>query len=154
MPIRLRGLTAHAAAAWMVFFAATHSYWAGGGRGGLPRGFTVTARPVLLAIDIVSVPLCLLGAGLALALIRPWGRAFPRRVLLYLSWAVATLAVIHAIFAVGQDLLSLVGLARLPSSPADHFDYLVYEPFWMTGGLLFAAAAWCYQLSTRNASLS
>lgn len=146
----MRGLTAYAAAGWMGFFAATHAYWAAGGRGGLPRGFSVTSRPALLIIDIVSIPLCLIGAGLALALVRPWGRAFPRRVLLILSWAVATLAVIHAVFAVGQDLLSLAGLAHLPSSPADHFDDLVYEPFWMTCGLLFAAAARCYQLATRT----
>ena len=49
---------------------------------GLPKGMSVDMNPALFLIDVVAVPLCALGALLALSLIRPWGRLFPRRLLL------------------------------------------------------------------------
>lgn len=72
----------YAACGWALVFAAVHLYWALGGTVGLPKGFAVAMNPALSAIDILAVPLCLVGTALALALVRPWGRLFPRRLLL------------------------------------------------------------------------
>ena len=72
---------AYAACAWALTFAAVHLYRALGGTVGLPPGFTVAMKPALFVIDVLAVPLCVVGALLTLSLVRPWGRLLPRRLL-------------------------------------------------------------------------
>ncbi len=77
---------AYAACAWALVFAVVHLYWGLGGSVGLPSGLSVGMNPALFVIDIAAVPLCVVGAMLALALVRPWGRLFPRRMMLVCGW--------------------------------------------------------------------
>lgn len=72
-------MAAYSACAWAITFAVVHLYWALGGVLGLPLGMSVRMNPVLFVIDVIAVPLCALGALLALSLVQPWGRVVPRR---------------------------------------------------------------------------
>lgn len=87
----------YATCGWALVFAVVHLYWALGGTVGLPKGFTVAMNPALFAIDVLAVPLCFIGALLALSFVRPWGWAFlgSRRgtesgALFLLYWRLAT----------------------------------------------------------------
>ena len=70
-------VVAYAACAWSLAFAAVHLYWAIGGTVGLPPGMSVGMNAALFVIDVVAVPLCVVGSLLALSLARPWGRRSP-----------------------------------------------------------------------------
>ena len=133
---------AYAACGWMVLFAAVHLYWAAGGTLGLPPGLSVTDSTPLLVIDLVAVPLCVAGALLALALVRPWGRRLRRRWLLAASWATATLLVVHALPALVDGTLLVLGARSRPLTAQDRFSLFLYEPYWLLGGILFGVAAW------------
>src|SRR3712207_1486058 len=100
---------AYAACAWALAFAAVHLYWALGGNAGLPPGMSVGGSPALFAIDVVAVPLCVTGAVLALSLVRPWGRAFPRRLLLVTGWGVCAILVFHSAPTLVRGILVTVG---------------------------------------------
>ena len=53
----------YAASAWALAFAAVHLYWALGGTVGLPKGMSVDMNPALFVIDVLAVPLCVVGAA-------------------------------------------------------------------------------------------
>jgi Protein of unknown function (DUF3995) len=78
------GVASYAASAQAL--AAVHLYWALGGTVGQPKGISVDMNPALFVIDVLAVSLCVVGALLALSLVRPWGRLFPRRFLLACAW--------------------------------------------------------------------
>ncbi|BAJ30074.1 MULTISPECIES: DUF3995 domain-containing protein [Kitasatospora] len=133
---------AYAAAAWSALFALVHLYWLLGGRLGLPDGLSVRDSTPLLVIDVVAVPLCAAAAGLALALVRPWGARLPARPLRVAARGTALLLVAHAVPSVPD----WIALALGRSSPAGldamaRFATFLYEPFFLAGGLLFALAA-------------
>jgi hypothetical protein len=135
----------------MVLFAAVHLYWAAGGTLGLPPGLSLPEHTPLLVIDLLAVPLCTVGALLALALIRPWGRRLRHWWLLAASWATAALLVVHALPAVVEWVLLASGARPRPLSAQDRFSLFAYEPYWLLGGILFGVAAWSYQRGSRHA---
>jgi hypothetical protein len=135
---------AYAATAWALAFAAVHLYWALGGTVGLPRGMSVYMNPALFVIDVLAVPLCVVGALLALSLVRPWGRLFPRRLLLAGAWAVCALLVVHSVPTLVGDGLVAVGLRNGALSSLERWSLFVYEPWFFVGGVLYGAAAWGY----------
>ncbi|GAA1121446.1 DUF3995 domain-containing protein [Kitasatospora arboriphila] len=130
---------AWAAAAWAVLFSAVHLYWLLGGRVGLPAGLSVRDNLPLLVIDILAVPLCAAAAVPALATVRPWGRRLPGRLTTVGLWATTALLLLHAAPSV-PDWAALAVGARTTADldPMNRFATLLYEPFFMTGGLLFA----------------
>jgi hypothetical protein len=123
-------------------YAVVHLYWALGGTAGLPRGMSVGMNPALFAIDVLAVPLCVGGALLALSLVRPWGRLFPRRLLLAGAWAVCALLVVHSVPTLVGDGLVAAGLRNGALSSLERWNLLVYEPWFFVGGALYGAAAW------------
>jgi Protein of unknown function (DUF3995) len=135
---------AYAATAWALAFAVVHLYWALGGTVGLPRGMSVGMNPVLFVVDVLAIPLCVVGALLALSLVRPWGRLFPRRLLLAGAWAVCALLVVHSAPTLVDDGLVAVGLRNGSLSSLERWSLLVYEPWFFVGGALYGAAAWGY----------
>jgi len=136
---------AYAACVWMVLFAAVHAYWAVGGTVGLPPGLSVRDNPALFIIDVVAIPLCLVGAALALAFVRPWGARLPRRLLMVAAWGTSALLVLHALPAMVTLIGLALGMYAEPLSPETRFSLFLYEPIWMLGGLLFVLAAWRFQ---------
>ncbi len=118
----------YAATAWAVLFAAPHLWWALGVPAGCPggrAGHELMMTTWRFYFDVAVVGLSVLAAFVALAPIRPWGDAIPRRILRGMSWAAA-------------GILTLRGVAGLI---ADGVSDLVWWPTFLLGGLLFGATA-------------
>jgi Protein of unknown function (DUF3995) len=131
-----------AAAAWSVAFGLVHAYWAMGGQWALPDEMNVRDNLALLVIDLVAVPLCAGAAWLALALggiVRPWPT---RRLVLRAGWATAGLLVVHAAPAIVEWGRLLAGARSTDMSDLEWFSLAVYEPWFLTGGVLFALVTW------------
>jgi hypothetical protein len=79
-----RSWPGYAACVWGVLFGAISLYWGSGGRtglgtlGGSLERQALAGDPALLAAAWVTGALKLVGAALALALVRPWGHRLPR----------------------------------------------------------------------------
>jgi Protein of unknown function (DUF3995) len=84
---------AYAACALALLSAIPSFYWAAGGTSGLDTvggAIEALARardPAGVALGIGAGVLKVAGAVLALALVRPWGRRVPRRLLAGVAWA-------------------------------------------------------------------
>lgn len=137
-------MAAYAASVWAFAFAVVHLYWALGGTTGLPRGMSVGMNPALFVIDVLAVPLCLVGALLSLSLVRPWGHLFPRRLLLAGAWAVCALLVVHSVPTLVWGGLVVTGLRDAELSLLERWSLFVYEPWFFVGGILYGAAAWVH----------
>ncbi|SOD62612.1 Protein of unknown function [Streptomyces zhaozhouensis] len=140
---------AYTAALWMLIFAGFHAYWALGGTFGLPPGETLRDNLPLFIIDIIAIPMNLGGAALALALVQRWGLHIRRFWLLLGGWGCAALMVVHALPAMFGLVEFWLDMRDTPLEGLERFSLLVYEPFWMLGGVLFAFASWYYQRRTR-----
>lgn len=139
---RWPGWAAYSAGAWALVFAAVHLYWALGGTAGLPKGMSVDMNPALFVINVLAVPLSVVGALLALALVRPWGRLLPRRLLLASAWAVCALLIVHSAPTLVEGGLVVTGLGDAKPSVRERWSLFVYEPWFFMGGVLYGAAAW------------
>ena len=139
---RWPGWAAYAAGAWALVFAVVHLYWALGGTVGLPNGMSVDMNPALFVIDVLAVPLSVVGALLALSLVRPWGRLLPRRLLLAGAWAVCALLIVHSAPTLVESGLVVTGLRDAEPSALERWSLFVYEPWFFVGGVLYGAAAW------------
>lgn len=150
---------AYAAAAWALAFSGYSIYGALGGELGVDQlandirqqaedrdlGFVAQ----LWAAGILK----LLLAGLALALVRPWGRALPRRALLIATWLVAAGLLLYGAANMVQFGLMELDLTDTPSSVgAEAVDWYLFlwEPIWLLGGVLFGASAWTFGRVSRR----
>ena len=147
---RWPGWAAYAAGAWALAFAVVHLYWALGGAGGLPKGMSVDLNTALFVIDVLAVPLCVVGALLALSLVRPWGQLFPSRLLLASAWAVCALLIVHSAPTLVEGGLVVTGLRDAKLSMLEQWSLFVYEPWFFVGGVLYGAASWGYGRSGRR----
>ncbi|MFD8483396.1 DUF3995 domain-containing protein [Kitasatospora sp. NPDC059673] len=137
----LRRAAAHAAALWSAVFALVHLYWLLGGRASLPDGLSVLDNTPLLVIDILAIPLCAVAAALALALVRPWGGRLPARRLLWAARGTAVLLIVHAAPSVPDWLALAAGHRSVAELDAmARFATVLYEPFFLAGGVLFGCA--------------
>jgi hypothetical protein len=149
---------AYAAAAWALLFAAMSFFWALGGTLGLDTLGNEIEReararePDAIALVWVTGLLKMVGAGLALALVMPWGRRLPRRLLLSAGWAVGLLLIAYALANFVQHGLMKAGAIDTPEalgSSAATWHLVFWDPFWLLGGVLFTAAAWQYGRASR-----
>lgn len=131
---------AWAAVVWMTVFGLVHLYWALGGGLLLPDGLRVPDRTALFVVDVVAIPLCAAGALLAASFVTAAGQRIPRRWRLLAGWGAAALSLVHSASAIAVDLGRAVGIANGTWSTETKFSYLVYEPWWFLGGLLFLVA--------------
>jgi uncharacterized RDD family membrane protein YckC len=111
---------------------------------------SVATNPALFAVDVLAVPLCVVGALLALALVRPWGRLFPRRLLVACAWVACALLVVHSVPTLVGDGLVAVGLREGDLSTLERWSLFVYEPWFFAGGVLYGASAWGHGRSSRD----
>lgn len=150
----------YAAAGWALAFAVRGVYWALGGTVGLGtlsdgiRQAAADRDPDLFAALWATVALEIVAAGLALALVRPWGRRLPRRlplvggkavpgwVLLILAWGAGTVLAGHGGLFVGFGLLAASGVVE-PTVDVRWYA-LFWGPWFLLGGLLFMAAGRAY----------
>ncbi|MGH3728274.1 MAG: DUF3995 domain-containing protein [Micromonosporaceae bacterium] len=144
-----RNVPGYLAAAWAALFAVVHLYWLAGGRLGLPEQLSLFDNLPLLIIDIIAIPMCAVAAVLALALVCPWGRRLPRRLVLAGAWTTAAVLVVHAVPSM-VDWVALAVGARTPGdlTALERFATFLYEPFFLAGGLLYLAATLCSPLGT------
>lgn len=128
-------IAAYAAAIVAFGYALVSLYWAAGGRallgtvGGYVEQLTRQggAVPVLVALVVVLAKVA--GGVLALALVRPWGRVIPRRLLLAVSAAVSVLLVVYGGINVGAGALVLSGVIH-PAGTVDRAALRWHVGLW------------------------
>lgn len=104
--------------------------------------------------------LCAVGAVIALALIQPWGRAIPRRLLLLLAWIGGAILVLKTLYGALVQGLAVFGIitwqkaqvlvgAPVAQAPTTQegmqetlINFLVWNPWFLLGGVLFCVLAW------------
>ena len=142
---------AYAACALALLYAVPSFYWALGGTAGLDTvggAIEELARsrdPAGVALGIGAGILKVAGGLLALALVRPWGRVVPRRLLLGAAWAAGAVLTGYGGLLVVVGTLVLTG-AISPAGPVDRtalrWHVLVWDLWFLVWGLLLGAAAW------------
>ncbi|WP_255170196.1 DUF3995 domain-containing protein [Natrononativus amylolyticus] len=126
---RAAAVSGYAAAAWALLFGAAHVYWAVGGTLGL-QGNAMTG--VLLAINLIAIPLCFLAAIVALALVRSWGVVVPRRLWHAAAWGAGGVLALRGVVGLAQTVLSQEPTPLLLAA---------YDSWFLLGGALFFALA-------------
>lgn len=159
----VRGPTwaAHAAAVWAFAFAGVSCYWAAGGTVGLGTlGGTIESLVrggsdwFLLAVWVTSGLKAAAGM-LALALVRPWAEPVPRWLLLTGSWGAGAVMTGYALANLGSRGLQALGIIATPASmysTAAWWHLLLWDPWWLLGGVLFLIAAWHYTVGAYRQS--
>ena len=141
---RPAGWAASAAAAWSLIFAAPHVWWALGVSWAFPGNADDFARAFdrtwWLVYDLVVAVLCIVGAALALALVQPWGRALPAKLLRAAVWSGSALLLLRGALGVAPMVWSLL---RGTSNELHPWSYVI-EPWFLLGGILFGLAARAY----------
>jgi hypothetical protein len=142
---------AYAACALALLYAVPSFYWALGGTAGLDTvggSIEELARrgdPAGVAVGIGAGILKVAGGLLALALVRPWGRVVPRRLLLGAAWAASVVLTGYGGLLVVVGTLVLAGVIG-PAGPVDRtalrWHVLVWDLWFLVWGLLLGAAAW------------
>jgi hypothetical protein len=150
--IRLVRTIAYAAAGWACAFAAQSFYYAAGGTAGasaFPPSITepVLARhPGAVAVMWGTGALKLLAAGLALALVRRWSSVWLDRGLTFVAWGAAVvMGLYEGLLSLVQHALMLAGAVAVPAGlgrESARWHVWLFDPYWLLGGLLFAALAW------------
>ncbi|HVA91200.1 MAG TPA: DUF3995 domain-containing protein [Chloroflexota bacterium] len=140
-----------AAAAWAFGFAAISFYWVAGGTLGSETIGPAITRPIAsgdpgwIALLWATAALKVIAGLIALAVVRPWGRRAPRRLLQTTAWiACAVMALYEGIASLADHLLMVTGVISTPSGlgqTALHWHLLLWDPWWLVGGLLFGVVA-------------
>jgi hypothetical protein len=139
--------------------AAVSFYWASGGTAGLStvggelEAMGRAASP-LLSVVVWGVGTAKVAAGLlALALVMPWGRMFPRWAMLAAGWGGATLLALYGGVLVTVEAL-VVGGITVPSGPVDwtalKWHLFLWDPWFFGWGVLLGVAAWHYTRSSHS----
>jgi hypothetical protein len=144
---------AYGACALALLYAVPSFYWALGGTAGLDtvggaiEELSRSGDPAGVAVGIGAGVLKVAGALLALALVRPWGRAVPRRLLGGAAWAAGSVLTAYGGLLVAVGALVLTGLVS-PSGGGRPDGAAVARPAVgpvVPGvGLLLGVAAWHY----------
>ena len=148
-----RGVTwpAYAACGVALLYAVVSFYWAFGGTagvdtlGGRLEELARNGDPTVLWLAGVAGALKVVGAVVALALVRPWGRVVPRWVLLVAAWGGAVVLVVYGGLYVLGGALALGGVVEVAGSEdrvALWWHVLVWDLWFLVWGVLLGIAAW------------
>jgi Protein of unknown function (DUF3995) len=146
-----RDWPAYAAGVVALLYAVVSFYWAFGGTagigtlGGRLEELGRNGDPVVLWLAGIAGVLKVAGAVLALALVRPWGRVVPRRVLLVAAWAGAVVLVGYGGLYVVGGALALGGVVEVAGAEdrgALWWHVLVWDLWFLVWGVLLGMAAW------------
>jgi Protein of unknown function (DUF3995) len=142
---------AYAACAAALLYALVSFYWVLGGTAGIDTlGGSLEQRaragdPGVLWLAGAAGVLKVVGAGVALALVRPWGRVVPRALLLVAAWAGAVVLVLYGGVYVAGGALVLAGAIEL-AGPVDRaalwWHVMVWDLWFLVWGVLLGLAAW------------
>jgi hypothetical protein len=147
---------AYAACACALVSAAVSCYWALGGTagvgtlGGTLEELVRDRDPRAVALGVAAGLLKAAGGLLALALVRPWGRRVPPRLLLATAWGASAVLTIYGAVLVVAGALVLGGVLD-PAGPVDRtalwWRVLVWDLWFLVWGVLLGAATRQYQAS-------
>ena len=150
---------AYAACALALLYAVPSFYWGLGGTAGLDtvggaiEELARTREPASVALGIGAGVLKIAGGLLALALVRPWGRAIPRRLLVGAAWAASMVLTAYGGLLVAVGALVLTGLVS-PSGPVDRtalrWHVLLWDLWFLLWGLVLGVAAWHFGRESRS----
>jgi hypothetical protein len=155
---------AYAAGAWSLIYGMLGLYWTLGGAG-FPFGSENDPQATLSILGgmraetgaPVVAALGLIGAAVAVAMARAWGRGRPRAALLAFAWtAAAGLALVipdyRVLMATAYAPIFVIG-APFDWPPGNFFDVITWpvvnQFICIGGGILWAVAALTYQRRTR-----
>jgi Protein of unknown function (DUF3995) len=131
-------------------YAVVSFYWAFGGMvgvetlGGRLEELARNGDPMVLWLAGIAGVLKVAGAVLALALVRPWGRVVPRRLLLVAAWGGAVVLVIYGGLYVVGGALALAGVVEVAGAQdrtALWWHVLVWDLWFLVWGVLLGMAA-------------
>lgn len=109
----------YAACIWAPAFCAISFCWAAGGTAGsdtIGPSITNMARELaFVALLWGTGTLKLLGGSVVLALVQPWGRGLPRRILLTAAWGEGILMALSGAASWVQEGLRVVGIIQIPT---------------------------------------
>jgi Protein of unknown function (DUF3995) len=138
-------LGSYAASGWARLFAALSFFWAAGGRTDLhPLELEVApGDSVWIIINLGAGMLKTVIGLLALALVQPWGRIFPHKLLQASAWVLGVGMSLYGGLGLVSDVLHLTGVIGDPANGKWFFWYLIlWDPWWVLGGVLYVTAAW------------
>jgi hypothetical protein len=148
---------AYAAACWAFAFALYSLYGALGGDLGVDqlandiREQAEERDPGFVAQLWAAAALKLIVGLLALALVQDWGRTIPSRPLRVATWLVAIGLIVYGAANLIRFGLMDLGVIDTPDSVGSYavsWYVFLWEPIWLLGGVLFAAAAWRFGASS------
>ena len=152
----------YAAFGWTLVFVAFHVYWFMGGRLGFGDAPDPIPGPpssvVGWTFNVAVLAMFIGGLVVPLALVQPWGQRFPRRMLLVLAWLGSGVLAARGGAGILDSLLRVAGVLPRGLSGLTYEQILgqahpsVYtlwsgaaiDTYFLIGGVLFGAAAWCY----------
>lgn len=144
---------------WSLLFGLVSLYWAAGGTVGistLAQSIQDAAKDgddTLLIATLITGMLKIAGGLLALISLRPVGDRRIRAVLLVLLWGIGVLYSLYGLLGLVEKALMAVGVLDVPSGLGEDAVvwYLVlWEPYWILGGVLFLLTALRFGRATRN----
>lgn len=142
-----------AAFGWGLIFGAISIYWGCGGTlglntigGSIERLAREHNTGIFVAVWVTGLAK-LVGATLALALVRPWGDRLPRRPVVILSWVATVVITLYGAITVAGDALGVAHVIH-PKHPVARTPLLwhlwVWDMSFLVWGLLFGCAAWYF----------
>lgn len=158
-PRRWAAAAGYAACGWALAFAAASFYWAAGGTIGAETigpalaSLALARDPEFIAVLWITGALKVVAGLLALALVRPWGRLPPRWLLLLAGWCTGIGLMLYGGASFVQHALMVAGAIAIPEglgTTAARWHLLLWDPWWLLGGILFALAAWGYGQRTAS----
>lgn len=142
----------YAAFGWAVAFALMSFYWALGGTfgtetlGNVFTDSTLINDPGFIAFVWLTGFLKVAGGLLVLAVVQSWGRLIPRRLLLTMVGGGGIILLLYAVALLVQHGLMEIGVvnifASLGSKETVRWHLLLWDPWWLPGGMLFMASAY------------
>ena len=130
---------AYAAALWSAIFAVFHIIWAAGWYPLLadPEQSRIAfAVPWKWWFDVIVAGICVAAVPIALALVMPWGRRVPHRLII-------TLAAIGAALLVLRSTASLIQIGYFIATGQFRFAAIgIWEPWFYLGAILFSLSTW------------
>lgn len=145
------------ACGWALLFAALSFFWAAGGHTGLQplEQAPEASRGLWAATNIVAGLLKVGGGLLALALVYLGGRPRLHRALLIAAWIGGIGFCLYGGLGLISDILHVTGIIDDPATRHWFMVYLVlWDPYWMLGGILYVAIAWLTVRADAKAALA
>ncbi|WP_197284872.1 DUF3995 domain-containing protein [Sciscionella sediminilitoris] len=141
-----RGWPAIAAFVVALLFALVSLYWTAGGELGLDTVGGVIEQAVrtgdagMTAVMVLVTVIKLVGAVFALALVQPWGRVFPRKLLLVLGWLGTAVLVLYGGFLTISEAVVAIGGAPGTETLAFRWHLYLWDPWFLVWGVALGLA--------------